>query len=64
MDNMKEGDTVRLRPELINTVSEPDHYTAVITVMLTSIPGGVVLDRPLHGLHYWNVSELEKVDAT
>lgn len=60
---MKVGDTVRIRPEYKYTVKGfPPHDTAVIRVKLSDIPGGLVLDRPLHGIHYWNEQELEIVE--
>jgi hypothetical protein len=35
--------------------------TARIERRLHDVPGGVVLDRPLDGLRYWNVDALEYV---
>lgn len=66
---MKVGDTVRLadtryRPVVRDGSGREDNSTAKIKIMLKDIPGGVVLDRELHGLMYWNVSDLEKVEKT
>lgn len=33
--------------------------TAVVIYMMKSPSGGVCLDRPIEGLRYWNIDELE-----
>ena len=48
---MKEGNKVRLKGK---------KRTAIIVAMLSSIDGGVFLDRSLNGYRYWNVEDLER----
>ena len=63
---MKLLDTVRLKAGItVGAIPEgrEDNATAKIKTFLSDIEGGVVLDRDLGGMKYWNVSDLELVKA-
>lgn len=38
-----------------------NHSKARVAVLCEDIPGGVFLDRPLHGFRYWNAVDIRKV---
>jgi hypothetical protein len=64
--DLKVGDTVKLKPGCrIGTVPEgrEDHRTAKIRTLLSDIPGGVVLDRDMGGMVYWNEDDLIYVET-
>ena len=35
-------------------------HKATVVGLLSDVPGGVVLDRPLGGCHCWNEADLER----
>lgn len=60
------GDTVKLKPGTrIGKIPEGrgDHATAKVKTLLKDTPGGVVLDRDLGGMIYWNETDLIFVKA-
>lgn len=68
---MKEGDTVRVDKEVLETLVElgeidltTPHETAKIQLVLTetAFEGSVCLDRPLYGCRYWDKYDLELVE--
>lgn len=63
---MKVGDKVRLKKCVhIGKVPEgrENNRTARIEMLLEDIEGGVKTDRDLRGMRYWNVEDLEVVEA-
>lgn len=52
MPRIREGSLVRLKGRKMR---------ARVWYLLSGIPGGVRLDRPLGGFRYWNVQDLEVV---
>lgn len=41
-----------------------NHSKATIAVLMADCPGGVYLDRDLHGSRYWNAEDLRVVGRT
>jgi hypothetical protein len=60
------GDTVKLKPgSRIGTIPEgrSDHRTAKVKQLLSDPKGGVVLDRDMGGMVYWNEDDLIFVEG-
>lgn len=60
------GDTVRLKRTVRRDWTCPEgrdnNTTAKVRDTLERIPGGLHLDRDLHGCRYWNVADVELVE--
>ena len=50
---MRIGDTVRLKGK--------KRMAKIVALLSPEIKGGIRLDKPLGGYHYWNVLDIEKV---
>lgn len=57
------GDTVAFNGTYRHIIpaGRQNNKTARVIAFLSDIEGGVLLDRDLHGLKYWNLSDLKKV---
>jgi hypothetical protein len=64
--NFNVGDTVKLKPgAAANRIEGVEtHRTAKIIHFLSDIPGGVVLDRRIGCIRFWNVEDLEPADGS
>lgn len=62
---MSAGDKVRLKMDVdVGNIppNRENHPDAVIDVKLSDIDGGVIVNRDLGGMRYWNEDDLELVE--